>query len=78
MIKADFSETNLGLSPEDRKHLLDTNIIFHMAATVRFNDTIRIAANINVKGTKEILLLAREMPNLEVPFQLCYVRKHIN
>ncbi|XP_032674193.1 fatty acyl-CoA reductase wat-like [Odontomachus brunneus] len=65
MIEADFSEANLGLSSENRKHLLDTNIIFHLAASVRFNDTIRNAVHVNVRGNKEILLFAREMPNLE-------------
>lgn len=69
MIEADFGEVNLSLSPENRKRLLDTNVIFHMAATVRFNETIRVAVNINVRGTREILRLAREMPDLEVLFQ---------
>lgn len=69
MIEADFSEANLGLSPENRKQLLDTNIIFHLAASVRFNEPIRNAVNINVRGSKEILFFAREMPNLEVLFQ---------
>ncbi|XP_014479565.1 PREDICTED: fatty acyl-CoA reductase 1-like [Dinoponera quadriceps] len=65
MIEADFGEVNLGLSPENRKRLLDTNIIFHMAAIVRFNETIRNVINVNVRGTKEILLFMKEMPNLE-------------
>ncbi|XP_014479570.1 PREDICTED: putative fatty acyl-CoA reductase CG5065 [Dinoponera quadriceps] len=65
MIEADFGEADLGLSPENRKRLLDTNIIFHMAATVRFNEILRIAVNINVRGTKQMLLFAKEMPNLE-------------
>ncbi|XP_032674186.1 fatty acyl-CoA reductase wat-like [Odontomachus brunneus] len=65
MIEADFGEINLGLSPENRKRLLDTNVIFHLAATVRFNEAIRVAVNINVRGTREILLLAREMTDLK-------------
>lgn len=66
MIEADLSEPNLGLSPEDRLQLLDTDMIFHGAATVRFNETLRAAVNINVRGTKQLLLFAKEMPNLKV------------
>lgn len=69
MIEADSGEANLGLSSENRKLLLDTNIIFHMAANVRFKEIIRTALNINVRGTKELLLLAKEMPNLKVSLQ---------
>lgn len=65
LIEADTSQKDLGLSPENRERLKDTNIIFHGAATVRFDETIRVAVNINIRGTKELLLFAREMPNLK-------------
>ncbi|KAH0951795.1 hypothetical protein HN011_007988 [Eciton burchellii] len=66
MIEADVSKIDLGLSQENRKQLLDTHVIFHGAATVRFNESLRIAVNINVRGTKQLLLLAKEMPNFKV------------
>ncbi|XP_011877673.1 PREDICTED: fatty acyl-CoA reductase 1-like [Vollenhovia emeryi] len=65
MIEADMTKLNLGLSQRNRERLLDTNVIFHAAATVRFNETIRTAVTINVKGTKQLLFLAKEMPNLK-------------
>lgn len=65
MIKGDVSKLDLGLSPENRKRILDTNIIFHAAATVRFNEHLRLAVNINMRGTKQFLLLAKEMPDLK-------------
>ncbi|XP_018343278.1 PREDICTED: fatty acyl-CoA reductase 2-like [Trachymyrmex septentrionalis] len=65
MIHADLSKLDLGLSKENRERLLDTNVIFHAAATVRFNEPIRIAVNINIRGTKQLLLLAKEMPKLK-------------
>lgn len=68
LVNADFSDVNLGLSPENRKRILDTHIIFHMAACVRFKDPIQIVTNVNVRGTKELLFLAKEMPDLEVSF----------
>lgn len=66
MIQADISKLDLGLSKENRECLLDTNVIFHAAATVRFTESIRIAVNINIRGTKQLLLLAKEMPELKV------------
>ncbi|XP_018317066.1 fatty acyl-CoA reductase 2 [Mycetomoellerius zeteki] len=65
MIQADISKLDLGLSKENRECLLDTNVIFHAAATVRFTESIRIAVNINIRGTKQLLLLAKEMPELK-------------
>lgn len=66
LIEADTSEDNLGLSPENRERLKDTDIIMHAAATVRFDEKMRTAANINIRGTKLLLLFAKEMPNLKV------------
>ncbi|XP_028048936.2 LOW QUALITY PROTEIN: fatty acyl-CoA reductase wat [Monomorium pharaonis] len=65
MIEAELSKLDLGLSEENRKCLLDVNVIFHVAATVRFNESIRSAVDINVRGTKQLLLFAKEMPNLK-------------
>ncbi|KAM0733679.1 Fatty acyl-CoA reductase wat [Formica fusca] len=65
MVEGDVSKLDLGLSPKNRKLILDTNIIFHGAATVRFNESIRVAVNINVRGTKQMLLLAKEMPDFK-------------
>lgn len=66
LIESDMSELNLGLSGEDRERIKDTEVIFHCAASVRFNDTLRLILNINVRGTRDLLLLARDMPNLKV------------
>ncbi|KAL0121371.1 hypothetical protein PUN28_006710 [Cardiocondyla obscurior] len=65
MVEADLSKLGLELSQEDQELLLDTNVIFHAAATVRFNEALRLAVNINIRGTKELLLLAKRMPNLK-------------
>ncbi|GLV38346.1 waterproof [Carabus blaptoides fortunei] len=43
----------------------NVNIVFHMAATVNFIEKLRIATAINVRGTLESLLLAKEMLNLK-------------
>jgi len=66
MIHADLSKLDLGLSKDNRERLLDTNVIFHAAATVRFNESLRNAVHINIRGTKQLLLLAKEMTKLKV------------
>ncbi len=64
-----LEEPNLGLSIEDRRKLTrEVNVIFHCAATVRFDEKLSIAASINLQGTREMLKLAREMKNLKVNF----------
>lgn len=66
MVESDMGKVGLGLSDENRQLLRTTNVVFHGAATVRFNDPIRSAAAINVRGVKEILQLAKQMNNLKV------------
>uniref|UniRef100_A0A2K6TDZ3 Fatty acyl-CoA reductase n=1 Tax=Saimiri boliviensis boliviensis TaxID=39432 RepID=A0A2K6TDZ3_SAIBB len=51
---------------EDMQELLScTNIIFHCAATVRFDDTLRHAVQLNGTATQKLLLMASQMPKLE-------------
>ncbi|XP_034946741.1 fatty acyl-CoA reductase wat-like [Chelonus insularis] len=65
MIEGSFEAKGLVLTPEDREMMKNTHVVFHAAATVRFDDKLRFAANINIRGTRDILLYAREMPNLK-------------
>lgn len=65
LIESDMVLVGLGLSAEHRELLRSTNIVIHGAAAVRFDETLRIAASINVRGTKELLLLAKEMVDLK-------------
>ncbi|CAG4948944.1 unnamed protein product [Parnassius apollo] len=67
VIAGDASEVGLGLSEEDRALLVNrVNIIFHVAASVRFNDPLAVAARLNLRGTKEIVDLAKDVRFLEV------------
>lgn len=71
VIAGDCSLPGLGLSIDSRNTLInEVNIIFHGAATVRFNEHIRIAITINVLGTKEIVNLAKQITNLKVKLHL--------
>lgn len=44
----------------------NVDVIFHAAATVRFDENIKLAFSINVNGTRDILNLARQIKNLKV------------
>lgn len=67
VIYGDVLEENLGLSKEDREMLInETNIIYHLAATIRFDDPLKKAALLNVRGTKYMLDLAKECKSLIV------------
>lgn len=66
-IAGDCVESDFGLSETDRKKLLEeVNCVFHCAATVRFDEKIRTAVNINVRATRDLLAMAREMKHLTV------------
>ncbi|XP_044735250.1 fatty acyl-CoA reductase wat-like [Chrysoperla carnea] len=66
IVTGDCAEKELGLSAEDKAQLINNiHVIFHGAATVRFDEGLRQSTNINVRGTIEILKLAKQMPNLK-------------
>ncbi|CAH0714671.1 unnamed protein product, partial [Brenthis ino] len=63
-IIGDISEPKLGINEEDEQMLIENvSIVFHAAATVRFNEPLKIAVNINVLGTLRVLDLCQRMRN---------------
>jgi fatty acyl-CoA reductase len=71
LVAGDFEKQGLGLSEVDRAVLVrEVNIIFHCAATVRFDAKLWTAISINILGTKYMVDLAREMPHLQVSHQM--------
>ncbi|ETE57055.1 Fatty acyl-CoA reductase 1, partial [Ophiophagus hannah] len=65
-ISAEFTKPNLAISSEDMEEMLsEVNVIFHCAATVRFDAPLKDALLLNVMGTQQLLRLAHQMKNLE-------------
>ncbi|XP_055963784.1 fatty acyl-CoA reductase 2 [Sorex fumeus] len=65
-ICADLNQQDLAISKEDMQELLsNTNLIFHCAATVRFDDHLRHAVQLNVAATQQLLRMASQMSRLE-------------
>ncbi|XP_068900165.1 putative fatty acyl-CoA reductase CG5065 isoform X2 [Tenebrio molitor] len=66
-IQGDISVPNLGISDADRRKLTtQTEIIYHSAATVQFDDPFKRTVLLNVRGTREMLALARDCKKLMV------------
>ncbi|RVE41034.1 hypothetical protein evm_014315 [Chilo suppressalis] len=65
IVAGDVMEPGLGLSEEDRTLLVNrVHIIFHVAASVRFDDPLPYATKLNLGGTKEIVDFAKDVRNL--------------
>ncbi|XP_056640851.1 fatty acyl-CoA reductase 1-like [Diorhabda sublineata] len=63
-IGGNVAELNLGLSDSDRQLLVDNvNIIYHSAASVRFDDFLDESILMNIRGTREIAQLALDLKN---------------
>ena len=66
-VKGDVTLPELGLSSSDLQLLIENvSIVFHSAATIRFNEELRTALEMNVKGPMRLLEICRQMKRLEV------------
>lgn len=64
-VHGDAASPGLGLSPSDRVRLTEAvSVVFHLAASVRFNEHLRAAFDVNVRGTQAVLQLCRGMSRL--------------
>ncbi|CAG9577625.1 unnamed protein product [Danaus chrysippus] len=65
-IGGDLSQHELAIKPEDLEKLVEkVSVVFHSAATVRFNEKIEETMKINYTGTKKIIDLTKKMKNLD-------------
>ncbi|XP_046464442.1 putative fatty acyl-CoA reductase CG5065 [Daphnia pulex] len=65
-VKGDVTLPQLGLSPSDLQLLTENvSVVFHSAATVKFNEELKTALVMNVKGPMEMLEICRKMKHLE-------------
>lgn len=69
-INGDVGQIGLGLSLDDKKKMENITIIYHSAATVRFDDTLKYAVLTNTRGTREVMEFALDLKHLKV---LCHI-----
>ena len=80
-IAGDISKPGLGISKEDEEILVGSvSIVFHLAATIQFNDSLTDSLQYNVIGVREMIKLCRKMKKLQVMhiFSLSLVWKLFN
>ncbi|KAI5640090.1 male sterility protein domain-containing protein [Phthorimaea operculella] len=66
-VPGDCDAAGLGLTLSDRQMLTEkVNIIFHAAATVKFDEHLRTALVTNVRAPLHLLRLARDLKSLDV------------
>jgi Putative dehydrogenase domain of multifunctional non-ribosomal peptide synthetases and related enzymes len=68
-VTGDCLKPGVGINSEDRQTLVDNiHVVFHCAATVRFDAHLKVAVSINLRATKALLEMAKEMKQLKVSF----------
>ncbi|XP_061523172.1 fatty acyl-CoA reductase 1 [Phycodurus eques] len=83
-VSSELTQPGLAISPEDADKLAAcVNIVFHCAATIRFDESLKHAVQLNVIATQELLGLAQRMRHLEafIHISTAYAncnRKHID
>lgn len=65
-INGDCSMVDLGISEEDMKRMENVSVIFHSAASVRFDDALKDAILLNTRGTVEVLRFAEKLKRIRV------------
>jgi Male sterility protein len=66
-VAGDVLKPTLGLSDVDL-HILrqEVSVVIHTAATVRFNECISLAVEMNTLGTRRVIELCKQLPLLQV------------
>ncbi|XP_055374528.1 uncharacterized protein LOC129607522 [Condylostylus longicornis] len=65
MVAGDITMDYLGLTGETLKHVTDeTNIVFHMAASLRLEADLKYNIDMNLNGTKRAMDVAKQMKKL--------------
>lgn len=65
-IHGDLTASELGIGQSDITLLINTvSVVFHSAATVKFDEPLRLSVELNVLGTRRLVNLCHKMVHLE-------------
>uniref|UniRef100_A0ABD2WB33 Fatty acyl-CoA reductase n=1 Tax=Trichogramma kaykai TaxID=54128 RepID=A0ABD2WB33_9HYME len=65
-VAGDVTEPELGISVADQEMLIRcVSVVFHSAATVKFDEALKLSVTINMLGTKRLVQLCHRMHSLE-------------
>ncbi|GLG96577.1 Fatty acyl-CoA reductase [Gryllus bimaculatus] len=66
VIPGDLSKPFLSISPKDQEILIETtSVVFHVAATLRFNEPLKEAVTVNTTATKHLVEFCSRMSNIK-------------
>ncbi|XP_041988164.1 putative fatty acyl-CoA reductase CG5065 [Aricia agestis] len=66
VVTGDLTSCNLGLSETDEEEMIEkVSYVFHLGATVNFNDPVELMFDINVGGTERVMNLCKRMKRLQ-------------
>ena len=67
VMAGDVSKENLDLSDQDLQTIYDeVNIVYHSAATVKFNEALKIASTLHILGTQYVINISKKIQNLDI------------
>lgn len=67
----DITSKRLGLSEEQYQQVVsNTNVVFHMAASLKLEATLKPNVEMNLTGTKYVMDMCKEMKNLDAVIHL--------
>jgi alcohol-forming fatty acyl-CoA reductase len=73
-IHGDITSEELGISEADQTLLSRTvSVVFHSAATVKFDEKLKLSVTINMLGTKRLVQLCQRMISLDVSRQRLFL-----
>lgn len=65
VVEGDVTYSNLGLSDQNLLKIMnEVSVIFHSAATVKFDEPLKQSVGINIAGTKNMIDVCRKIPQL--------------
>lgn len=74
VMAGDVNLPNLGLSETDLQTVYEeVNIVYHSAATVRFNEDLKVASTLHILGTKYVIDISKRIKNLDILVHLSSV-----
>lgn len=66
-IEGDITEADLGLNEKDLTRLVNNvTVVFHSAATVRFNESLQDAVRLNTEATQNVIRFSHSIKRLQV------------
>eukprot|EP00039_Didymoeca_costata_P018829 m.335150 g.335150 ORF g.335150 m.335150 type:complete len:532 (+) comp17523_c0_seq1:263-1858(+) len=80
-IRGDLAEEDLGIPPAQQEELRkNATIVFHIAATVKFQEKIKVATELNVVAVQRLITFARTLDTIDcfVHTSTAYTQTHVN